>query len=143
MPDIVHRIEVPAAPDTIYPLVSSGRGFAAWWAEDVTDLPEGAVSLGFFKRATVYRLRPETMEKGRRAVWRCETGDEWNGTRIAFELEPRGSGSVLRFVHGDWKKATDYFTSCNTTWGALMYRLAAAAAGQKPGPLFSAAGLAY
>ncbi len=37
----------------------------------------------------------------------------------------------------------DYFVSCNTTWGELMFRLNAAAEGKTPGPLFSAIGLAY
>ncbi len=143
MPDIQHRIEVPAPPETLYALVSSAAGFAQWWAEDATELPDGVVSLGFFDRSTVYRLRPVTIEIGRRAVWQCETGDEWNGSRIVFELDPKGAATLLRFAHRDWKKASDYFVSCNTTWGALMYRLRAASEGKRPGPLFQRSALAY
>jgi hypothetical protein len=42
----------------------------------------------------------------------------------------------LRFRHADWKERTEFFVTCNTAWGALMYRLKAAAEGRNPGPLF-------
>jgi hypothetical protein len=38
---------------------------------------------------------------------------------------------------------TEYFTSCNTTWGDLMFRLKSAAEGKSRGPLFLAGDLAY
>jgi hypothetical protein len=75
--------------------------------------------------------------------WRCETGQEWTGTRIRFHLEAGETGTLLRFTHADWKAASDYFISCNTAWGELMYRLKAVAQDKTPGPLFSTAGLAY
>jgi hypothetical protein len=37
----------------------------------------------------------------------------------------------------------DYFSSCNTTWAELMFRLKAAAEGKLRGPLFGAGELAY
>jgi hypothetical protein len=73
----------------------------------------------------------------------CETGEEWNGTHIAFGLEVRGPGTTLRFPHGGWRSENDYFVSCNTTWGELMCRLKAAAEGKSHGPLFLASELAY
>jgi len=87
------------------------------------------VELGFFNRATVYRLRLKVDEPLTQAEWACETGDEWNHTRISFRLEPTGSGTLLRFAHAGWRAESDYFVACNTTWGELMYRLKAAARG--------------
>jgi len=143
MPDISHSIDVAAAPGAIYPLVSSGRGFRTWWAEDVIEAPDSGADLGFFDRATIYRLRPERLETDREATWRCESGDEWSGTRLIFELEPRGETTRIRFKHAGWGRASDYFVSCNTTWGELMFRLKAAAEGKAPGPLFKLNSLAY
>ena len=59
------------------------------------------------------------------------------------ELAPDGGNTLLRFTHADWQAETDYFVSCTTVWGELMFRIKAAAEGQTPGPLFVAAGLAY
>jgi len=140
--DIKHSIPIAAKAETVYPLVASGQGFTKWWAEDVSEAG-GTVELGFFKRTTVYRVRLKTNDALKHAEWRCESGDEWNGTRLSFHLESTNSGTVLRFAHAGWKAETDYFTACNTTWGELMYRLKAAAEGKTPGPLFRTAELAY
>jgi hypothetical protein len=142
MPDIQHAIPIAAKAETIYPLVATGRGFAQWWAADVTENGP-VVELGFFNRATLYRLRLADGKSPVAAEWLCETGDEWNGTHIRFRLEPGKSGIALRFTHAGWHAETDYFLNCNTTWGELMYRLKAAAEGKAPGPLFSRDGLAY
>lgn len=77
---------------------------------------------------------------------RAETlgdGKEWDVTRIVFALKEDQGKTTVRFAHADWKAKTDYFVSCNTTWGELMFRLKAAAEGKAPGPLFSMDGMAY
>jgi len=43
-------------------------------------------------------------------------------------------GFILRFTHGGWKSATDFFAMCNSTWGELMYRLKGYLEGNTPGP---------
>jgi hypothetical protein len=142
MPDIRHAITIEAPAEQVYPLVSTAAGMGQWWAEDVSDGATG-VELGFFNRATVYRLQPGKMSSPHSTEWRCTSGKEWEGTRISFALEPKGWATELRFAHRDWKAETDYFISCNTTWGELMFRLKAAAEGKQPGPLFRKGSLAY
>jgi quinol monooxygenase YgiN len=139
---IRHAVQIAARPEAIYPLVATAAGLRKWWAEDVTE-SSGGVDLGFFNRTTMYRLRLSTDRPAAEAVWGCETGAEWSGTEIAFALEPRGDGTLLRFAHRRWRSETEYFTSCNTTWGELMYRLKAAAEGKSAGPLFLTAALGY
>jgi uncharacterized protein YndB with AHSA1/START domain len=140
--DIRHSIQISAEPARVYPLVATAKGFAHWWAADVTEAA-GGVELGFFSRATVYRLRLKVSEPPTHAEWVCETGNEWSGTRIAFRLEAGKPGTLLRFTHGGWRSESDYFVACNTTWGELMFRLKAAAEGKEPGPLFLATEMAY
>ena len=145
MPTIRHSIPIDASPESIFPFVSSGHGFSQWWAADVSeDVPRDIVSLGFFNRSTIYNLRPDRIVAPCEAEWACESGEEWNGTRLLFDLEPQKEGrTLLRFSHADWRAETDYFVACTTTWGELMFRLKAAAEGRTPGPLFSATGMAY
>jgi hypothetical protein len=144
MPDIKHMISIEAEPQIVYPLVATAEGFSRWWAADVTqDKTNGNVDLGFFKRTTVYGLKPIQLVAPGQAHWLCHTGKEWSGTRLLFDLAPSGKNTLLRFTHADWQTETDYFISCTTTWGELMFRIKSAAEGKNPGPLFSAAGLAY
>jgi hypothetical protein len=142
MADIRHAIQIAVKPEAIYPLVSTAQGLGRWWAADITESSD-TVDLGFFNRATVYKLKLEVDTPPAQVEWVCQSGDEWGGTHIIFRLEGRGAGSLLRFTHAGWRSETDYFTSCNTTWGALMYRLKAAAEGKPSGPLFLANDMAY
>jgi len=136
-------IAAKANAETLYHLVSTPEGLAKWWAEDVFAVSEGTCSLGFFNRDTVYRLMAESKVSGKQIVWHCETGKEWAGTRLIFDIQGTGNSTVLRFTHAGWQAETDYFLSCNTTWGELMFRLGSVAEGRNPGPLFKKSGLSY
>jgi uncharacterized protein YndB with AHSA1/START domain len=143
MPNIEHLIRIEASPRDIFTLVSTGKGFKTWWAEDVEDEAQGVVRLGFFNRTTIYTLTPRESVTASLASWRCDTGQEWTGTQLRFVLTPADGATLLQFTHADWQAATEYFRMCNTTWGELMYRLKAVAEGRSPGPLFLKSGLAY
>src|SRR5690349_10513945 len=121
MADIRHAIQMSATPEEVHTLVATAYGLKQWWAEDVTET-DGLVDLGFFNRATIYRLRPAAGSASH-VEWLCETGDQWAGTRLVFTLEPTANGTMLRFTHAGWAAETDYFISCTTTWGELMFRL--------------------
>jgi uncharacterized protein YndB with AHSA1/START domain len=142
MADIKHSIAIEAPSEAVFPLVSTASGFSKWWAADVSE-SGGVTELGFFNRNTIYRLQATQIEPPRKATWLVLSGQEWQGTELRFELTPNGNRTTLRFTHADWKAETDYFVSCTTTWGELMFRLKAAAEGKTPGPLFSASGMAY
>jgi uncharacterized protein YndB with AHSA1/START domain len=144
MASIRQSISIALPPERVYPLVASGQGFSQWWASDVTeDRSTGIVTLGFFNRATVYGLKPLRISPPAEAEWLCESGQEWSGTRLLFQLTPAKDSTLLRFTHSDWRAETDYFVSCTTVWGELMFRLKAAAEDKGHGPLFSQSGMAY
>jgi len=145
MPDLRHQLEVHASPAAIFPLVATSAGLAQWWAADSRDVsdPTHGVELGFFNRQTLYRLRPQTFVAPTSATWRCETGQEWSNTVLSFTLRPKGPATLLRFVHSGWAADTDYYISCNTVWGALLFRLKAVAEGHPQGPLFTTEATAY
>ena len=142
MPDIRHLLQINAPPATVFPLVSTAKGFSHWWSADVRDVisPQPGVELRF-PGNTIYRLRAETFLPPVQAAWTCETGKEWTGTQLLFLLSPVGAGTTLRFEHSDWNAETDYFLSCNTVWGELLFRLKAEAEGMGAGPLFKRAEL--
>jgi Activator of Hsp90 ATPase homolog 1-like protein len=142
MADIEHLIRIAAPSTTILPLVATADGLRQWWAEDVVAGPGDTVKLGFFDRATVYELTPEGQALPI-VAWRCHSGDEWRDTLLRFALTSSGEATALRFTHAGWKARTEYFDSCNTTWGELMYRLKATAEGGSRGPLFAKSAMAY
>jgi hypothetical protein len=88
-------------------------------------------------------MQPVRLTPPVEALWICQTGKEWQGTRIEFRLEALGPNTMVHFSHAGWAAETDYFISCNTTWGGLMYRLKAIAEGKPLGPMFLKDSLAY
>jgi hypothetical protein len=142
MPDIRHAIQIAASAELIFPIIATARGWKQWWAEDTVESGD-VIELGFFKRTTLYRLKPLTQKPLQRSEWLCESGKEWSGTRLLFELKTAGTATNLHFMHADWEAETEYFTNCNTTWGELMFRIKSASEGDPRGPLFLAGSLAY
>jgi hypothetical protein len=140
MADIRHSIQIATKEEQIYPLVATAKGFGGWWATDITEAT-GVVELGFFNRATIYRLRHTIEQPPVSAEWVYESGDEWSGTRISFQMEAAKSGTLLHFSHAGWRVQSEYFTSCNTTWGELMFRLKAAAEGKVTRPFVHPRGM--
>jgi hypothetical protein len=45
--------------------------------------------LGFFHRATLYRLAPLRMVPPQTAEWLCESSQEWSGTRTSLMPHPK------------------------------------------------------
>jgi uncharacterized protein YndB with AHSA1/START domain len=142
MADIKHSIQIDVPPPRVFPLLSSGAGLARWWAEDMSERFDGVVDLGFFARATVYSLKLGRTSPPSTAEWRCQSGKEWQGTKLTFELIGNKGLTLLRFAHSEWEVATEYFVSCNTTWGALMFRLKRVCERDATEPLFSSEGWA-
>jgi len=145
MADLKHRIPINAPLERVYQAVTTAEGLSGWWTEDVeAEQREGeTVQLGFYNRATVYRMRIDVLEPERRVLWTCETGQEWEGTKLRFELDPADDGTILNFTHANWRATTPFFYECNSTWGELMYRLKAYAENNEPGPHFTKACRVY
>ena len=136
MANITYSISIEASRERVFPLVASGSGFSQWWTADASeDLSTGIVELAFFNRTTVYRLKPIQISTSWTTEWLCQTGQEWTGTRLLFELTETYGKTQLRFTHTDWKAKTDYFVACTKVWEELMLCLKAVAEGGAISPL--------
>lgn len=98
----------------------------------------GLAEFGFSNRATLFCMRTDEIIPEERVVWTC-VGDveEWKGTHLIWELRRSNDSTELRFTHGNWRATDGWFATCNSTWGALMYRLKDYAEGKAPGPFFT------
>jgi uncharacterized protein YndB with AHSA1/START domain len=141
MADIRLSISIDAPRERVFPLISSGSGFARWWATDVMeDYSTGAIEVALFNRATVYRVKPIQSSSSWTTAWICQADQEWIGTRLLFELMDTRGKTQLRFTHADWKAETSSFVSAKKVWEELMLRLKAAADCEGLGPFLSKEG---
>lgn len=137
MADLKHQIPIDATPEKVYASIASQNGMQSWWTAD-TKMDEkvgGKAEFGFNKRQMVFRMKIEKLNPGKQVVMSCH-GDhpEWDGTTLTWNISREDGVTVLRFNHSGWKSVTDFFASCNSTWGELMFRLKNSAEGKPPGP---------
>lgn len=127
MADILHWISVGAAPERVFDAVTTTEGLRGWWTAEAEAEPvEGSIAaFGFFDRAVVFRMRIDELDRPARVRWTCVGDfDEWEGTRLEFELREAREGTTdVTFTHSGWASTEGYFRQCNTDWGRLMYHL--------------------
>ena len=104
MSELKHQILIKATPEKVYAAIATQAGLQGWWTADskTESKTGGEAEFGFDKRGTVFRMKIERLEPGKRLVWSCQ-GDppEWNGTTLTWDLSPRGEDTTLRFEHGN------------------------------------------
>jgi len=139
MADMYHEIQINASPTKVYEAITTQKGLRGWWTGDSVAEPKvGSVAeFGFSKRATLFRMCIAELIPEKRVIWECLGDfDEWIGTKLIWEIMADDDATKLRFTHGNWRSTDSWFATCNTTWGALMYRLKDYVMGKKTGPLF-------
>jgi uncharacterized protein YndB with AHSA1/START domain len=143
MPDILHRLIIPAAPQTVFDLIATPNGIKQWWTQDARGGGEVGeiLELGFNGRKAIVRFQVAEVVLDQRLVWVCteQAGgmDEWPGTSLIWNLAAwRNSETDLRFAHANWRTVAAEYPSCNTLWGQLLLRLKATALGRGAGAMF-------
>lgn len=62
--------------------------------------------------------------KNQSLEWECVAGwPDWIGTKITFFLDEAEGKTRVRFEHGNWKEANDFFAGCSFSWGRFMESL--------------------
>src|SRR5712692_10268956 len=136
MPDLQHSIPINASPTEVYEAVATEKGFKGWWTADTRadSKARGKAEFGFDDRAMIFRMTIDALEPGKSIRMSCQGDDpEWRGTRLEWNISKDGAGSVLSFIHRDWREMTVFCASCNSTWGELMYRIKAYVEGKNKG----------
>jgi uncharacterized protein YndB with AHSA1/START domain len=125
MAEIRHYLLIDAPPDKVYEAVTTQAGLAAWWTGQTVARPAVDAVIEFrFGERYYNKMRVTALEESHRVEWECLEGDEqWVGTTFVFDLEDREGQTVLRFTHGQWREATDFFASCNYHWGYYLRSL--------------------
>lgn len=55
-----------------------------------------------------------------RLAWLERNKDEWTGTRLIFEIAPRGSGATLHFTHEGLVPEQECYPSCSAGWSLVI-----------------------
>jgi uncharacterized protein YndB with AHSA1/START domain len=126
MPEIKILFHITASREKVYEAISSIQGLSNWWTLQTCgdSSPGGIIRFRFGEFGNDMRVL--SMRKNEWLLWECVDGpDDWIGTRISFQLDDNGNKARtrVRFEHGCWKTANDFFAGCTFTWGRYMESL--------------------
>jgi uncharacterized protein YndB with AHSA1/START domain len=130
MANIIHRIGIKSSAKQVYNAVSTIKGLAGWWTEEV----EGSEQIG---GKIEFRFRTETGEiKGEMIMevqelnpekyvrWRCVDGPpEWIGTDVTFELSQQDDQIIIIFGHRNWREEVEFMAHCSMKWAVFLLSL--------------------
>jgi uncharacterized protein YndB with AHSA1/START domain len=123
MQDFTTTLTLDATPDQVFAAIANVRG---WWSEEI-DGPTDHLGARFeFHFEDHHRSTHEIVEyaPGQRIVWNTVDAQinfvadktEWNGTRVVFDIEPRGAQTALRFTHVGLAPAIECYGKCSRAW---------------------------
>lgn len=122
MHDIVHELDIQASPERVFEAVTSPAALESWWVASVSGQagPGGELRLAF-EGGPVVRLEVDTVEPPELAHLTCVDGpEEWPGTQLAFRIEARDGGTVLRFWHGGWEYEDGTLPRASFQWALTL-----------------------
>ena len=126
MQSIHHVVPIAAPPTRVYEAISTTRGLAGWWTTDVSGSaqPGGVIAFGFTGEFDP-EMRVTGLQPGERVTWELAGGHpNWDGSSFEYELQPSGTGTLLRFwQHYGRQLSDDDYGIYNYNWGYYLESL--------------------
>jgi len=125
--DFTASFSVGQTPDEVFRAINDVRG---WWSGQIdgpTDQLGGEFTYRYedvhYSKHKVTELLP-----GRRVVWLTVDSrlgsfadkEEWNGTRVVFDISRQGDQTEVRFTHEGLVPSYQCYGACSSAWGSFI-----------------------
>jgi uncharacterized protein YndB with AHSA1/START domain len=104
----------------------------SWWSGRIDGSADRVGAKFRYRYADVHDSTQQVIDlvPSRRIAWRVtdahlsfvDDTDEWKGTEIVFEIEPRGSQTDLTFTHAGLLRSLACYQACSGGWTTLLTR---------------------
>jgi hypothetical protein len=121
-------VDLDKTPTEVFAAINNVRG---WWGEDVEGSNDNVGDEFTYRVKDVHYSRIKVVEliPNQKVVWLVldnhlnfvEDQSEWVGTKITFEIAPRGDQTEVRFAHLGLVSQYECFDVCSNAWGSLMH----------------------
>jgi hypothetical protein len=125
--DLSTSFSVDQTPQEAFDAINNVRG---WWSGEIEG---GTDKLGdefTYRYKDIHYSKQKITESvpGKKVVWLVldsylkfvEDKNEWNGTRITFEIAKKGDKTEVRFTHVGLAPDHECFGACSSAWGSYI-----------------------
>lgn len=124
------ELTVDRTPEEVFAAITDVR---AWFSESITGAATAVGDEFSFidKSIPTSRIRVTELVPGRRVAWDVEDAyiafidqhDEWNDTRMSFDITPGADGTRLRFTHHGLTPDQACYRDCSRGWTSCVKSL--------------------
>jgi uncharacterized protein YndB with AHSA1/START domain len=126
-PDYTTSFTVDQSPEEVFAAITNVRG---WWSGEIEG-DTGRLGAEFTYRVPdvhYCRMRITEFIPGTAVVWHVLDSDisytkernEWDATRIAFEISRQDGKTEVRFTHRGLVPQFECYNACSDAWSALV-----------------------
>ncbi len=141
MNNLTMTFAVDQTPEQAFAAINNVRG---WWSGDIQGDTDRLGSEFTYRNKDIHRSTQRITEltPSRRVVWQVldsdltflKQRDEWNGTKIVFEVAKKNGKTEVKFTHEGLVPDHECFDVCSNAWGFYisdsLRKLIATGAGQ-------------
>jgi uncharacterized protein YndB with AHSA1/START domain len=127
--DFSYRMTLDAGPIRVFEAITD---VASWWSGQIDGRADHIGDEFRYRYADLHDSTQKVSDlvPGRRIAWRVidahlsfvEPFDEWKGTEIIFDIDPRGAQTDLTFTHVGLHRSFGCYQACSGGWTTLLNR---------------------
>ena len=120
-------LRVDQTPEAAFAAINNVRG---WWSGEIEGDTDRLGAEFTYRVPGVHYCKMKIAEfvPGRRVVWQVRESDlsytkhrnEWDATRITFDISTRDGKTGIRFTHVGLVPAYECYNACSDAWGSLV-----------------------
>ena len=125
--DYTATMRVDRSPREVFDAINDVRG---WWSGEIEGRTDklGAEFTYRYQNFHTSKQRIAELVPGRKVAWLVLESslnfiadkDEWNGTRIEFDIARKGDKTEIRFTHVGLVPEQECFGACSNAWSYLF-----------------------
>ncbi|MDA4115065.1 MAG: SRPBCC domain-containing protein [Thaumarchaeota archaeon] len=118
---------VDQTPKEAFDAINNVRG---WWSGNIEGSTDKLGDEWTYRYEDIHYSKQRITElvPGKKVAWLVldsalnfvEDKDEWNGTKITFEISKKGDKTEVRFTHAGLVPAYECYGACSNAWGSYI-----------------------
>jgi hypothetical protein len=125
--DLTASFMVDKSPDEAFAAINNVR---AWWSGDIDGVTDKLGAEWTYRYKDIHYSKQKIIEMipGRKVVWLVldsylsfiKDKDEWNGTKITFDIATEGDKTEVKFTHVGLAPEDECYEACSDAWGSYI-----------------------